>query len=134
MADTDVLSQQVVVTKPTTEANDDTWEHLENFSKLRWTMFDGENFDRKVYNSDFVELTKEEMDDVITYRHATLMWTDRMKTHTCSLVANEITIGYVVNSILYRYKRMRMKPLGVYMLDSVKYDPFHNIIKIEFGS
>jgi len=109
-------------------------EHLPWFKNYHWTMFDGEKFHKEVYDKYHEKVSKEELDDVIAYGHATLVWRDAVSEHVCSLKAPEITLSYVMNSILYRYKRTHTRPGKVCMLDDVYYNPFTQTIRIVFGN
>lgn len=114
-------------------SEDFTMEELTYFRGYQWTMFDGEKFSDKIYY-DSTRLYKEELSDVICHKEATLVWNDAQGVQYCKMKSFEINIAYMMNSILYFYKRRKLTPGKVCMLETVSYDPFHHYIYVEFAS
>ena len=127
---------------------------------LSWTMYDGDQLNRAAYKmpnmDDYTpdqlmgdagmklmkEMTKGvqpcrkvDYDTVIMNNFATLIWQDDSCSQICTpLKAENITIGYIINSVMFYYKKTNKLPSRVCMLDYLMYDSQKHIIYLQFGS
>lgn len=109
-------------------------EKLVHYKEYYWTMYDGEKFHRIVKDPYNEPIPDEYLNDVITFGNALLVWDDANGRQSAYLRAPEISFKYVINSILYHYKRTRTTPEKVCMLDGLYYNPFDRVIRVVFGS
>jgi len=78
---------------------------------------------------------KEDYDTIIMHDFGTLIWQDDYTNqYSTPLKANNITLSYVINSVLFYYKKTNKKPSRICMLDSLMYDSEKHIIYLQFGS
>lgn len=109
-------------------------EKLVHYTEYRWTMYDGDKFHRMIKDAYNEPIPEEYLDDIITFGNAMLVWEDALGRQVAYLRAPEISFKYVINSILYHYKRTRTTPRKVCMLDALYYNPFDRVIRVVFGS
>lgn len=128
--------------------------------QLSWTMYGGDQLNRSAYKipkmDDYtpeqmmgaagMELIKnmskkiqpcrkEDYDTVLMNNFATLIWQDDACSQICTpLKAENITIGYIINSVMFYYKKTNKKPSRVCMLDHLMFDSQKHIIYLQFGS
>ena len=109
-------------------------EKLGDYSEYRWTMYDGQKFQKQVRDKFNEPIPDEYLDDIITFGSAVVVWEDGHGRQTAYLRAPEISFKYVMNSIRYHYKRTRTTPQKVCILEDIYYNPFNRMIRIVFGS
>lgn len=109
-------------------------EELMHFKEYHWVMFNGKTFSKKVRDAHHEPIQDDYLDDIITYNNATVTWLDAYGVNHSVLCAPEITFRYVMNSILYHYKRTRRTPSKVCILERILYNPFTHMIRVVFGS
>ena len=109
-------------------------EKLVDYTEYRWSMYDGEKFNRVIKDTYNEPIPDEYLDDIISFGNAMVIWEDAFGCQIAYLRAHEISFKYVINSILYHYKRTRTTPQKVCILEGIYYNPFDRVIRVVFGS
>ena len=110
---------------------DNNFEELEEMSNIVWMLYDGKKFSREIYKNNII-YSPEELNEIISYNHATITWNDNYGWHTIPLKTNVISITNIINTIISFYKKHKITP-SICFYTKAFYNPFTKVIKLHFA-